>query len=26
VGYVFAVLVGFYAVYNILRHGRVIRR
>lgn len=26
VGYVFAVLVGFYAVYNILRHGRIIRR
>ncbi|MFY1643751.1 ABC1 kinase family protein [Methanoculleus bourgensis] len=26
VGYVFAVLVGFYAIYNILRHGRVIRR
>lgn len=26
VGYVFAVLVGFYAVYNILRHGRVMRR
>jgi len=26
VGYVFAVLVGFYAIYNILRHGRVMRR
>ena len=26
VGYVFAVLIGFYAIYNILRHGRAIRR
>jgi len=25
-GYVFAVLVGFYAVYNVLRHGRALQR
>ncbi len=25
-GYVFAVIVGFYAVYNALRHGRSLRR
>ncbi|HQC33691.1 MAG TPA: AarF/ABC1/UbiB kinase family protein, partial [Methanoculleus sp.] len=25
-GYVFAVLFGFYAVYNALRHGHVLRR
>jgi ubiquinone biosynthesis protein len=25
-GYVFAVLVGFYAVYNVLRHSRGLRR
>ncbi|MCK8519164.1 ABC1 kinase family protein [Methanoculleus sp. 7T] len=26
VGYVFAVLVGFYAIYSVLKHGRALRR
>ncbi len=26
VGYIFAVLVGFYAIYDILRHGRIRRQ
>jgi ubiquinone biosynthesis protein len=25
-GYVFAVVIGFYAVYSVLRHGRALRR
>lgn len=26
IGYVFAVLVGFYAIYSVLKHGRALRR